>query len=191
VKVSGVSRYRVLLTTDYDCGDPVMVAKEKTSTPGAAAATRAWLILWKASRAVQENAARSVAALGLGLSDFAVLELLLHKGPQPVNIIGKRVLLTSGSITAAIDRLESKKLVRRKADPADLRSRVVGLTSKGRGLIERAFGRHAGDMEETMAVLTPRERAQLIILLKKLGLWAAARLEHTSADHRLQGRNSA
>jgi MarR family 2-MHQ and catechol resistance regulon transcriptional repressor len=58
-----------------------------------------------------------VSALGLGGSDFAVLEVLLHKGPEPVNIIGKKVLLTSGSITAAVDRLESRKLVRRTADP--------------------------------------------------------------------------
>ena len=40
------------------------------------------------------------------MSDFAVLEALLHKGAQPVNVIGKRVFLTSGSITTAIDRLE-------------------------------------------------------------------------------------
>lgn len=148
---------------------------ERQSSSGAA--THVWLVLWKASQAVQQNAARSVSALGLGLSDFAVLEVLLHKGPQPVNVIGRKVLLTSGSITAAIDRLESKKLVRRNADPCDLRSRVVELTAKGRTLIERAFQQHAMDIEETMAVLKPRERSELIRLLKKLGMWAEVRLE--------------
>jgi MarR family 2-MHQ and catechol resistance regulon transcriptional repressor len=63
-----------------------------------------WLVLWKAARAVEQNAVNSVSRLDLGLSDFAVLEVLFHKGPQPVNVIGKRVLLTSGSITTAIDR---------------------------------------------------------------------------------------
>jgi MarR family 2-MHQ and catechol resistance regulon transcriptional repressor len=91
--------------------------------------------------------------LGLGPSDFAVLEVLLHKGPQPVNIIGRKVLLTSGSITAAVDRLESRKLLRRTADQKDRRSRIVQLTKTGRNLIERAFQKHATDMEETMAVL--------------------------------------
>ena len=126
---------------------------------------------------MEQNAVRSVSALGLGLSDFAVLELLLHKGPQPVNIIGKKVLLTSGSITTAIDRLESKKLVQRTDDPHDLRSRIVQLTAKGRTLIERAFHQHSIDMEETLAVLRPRERTELIRLLKKTGIWAAVRLE--------------
>jgi MarR family 2-MHQ and catechol resistance regulon transcriptional repressor len=141
------------------------------------AATRVWLVLWKACHAIEQNARRSVSALGLGPSDFAVLEVLLHKGPQPVNIIGKKVLLTSGSITAAVDRLESRKLLRRTADPKDRRSRIVQLTETGRRLIERAFQKHALDMEETMAVLRAGERVQLIRLLKKVGMWAAARLD--------------
>jgi MarR family 2-MHQ and catechol resistance regulon transcriptional repressor len=146
-------------------------------TPGRESATHVWLVLWKAAHAIEQNAMRSVSALGLGSSDFAVLEVLLHKGPQPVNIIGKKVLLTSGSITAAVDRLESRKLVRRTADLTDGRGRIVQLAKAGRRLIERAFQKHARDMEETMAVLRPGERAELVRLLKKAGMWAAARLD--------------
>jgi len=146
-------------------------------TPSREPATRVWVVLWKAAHAIEQNAARSVSALGLGHSDFAVLEVLLHKGPQPVNTIGRKILLTSGSITAAVDRLESKKLVRRIADPRDGRSRIVRLTGTGRHLIERAFQKHARDIEETMAVLRSSERAELVRLLKKVGIWAAARLD--------------
>jgi len=142
---------------------------------GDASATHVWLVLWKAARAVEQNALTSVSGLGLGLSDFAVLEVLLHKGPQPVNVIGKKIFLTSGSITSAIDRLESKKLVRRAAHPADRRARLVELTNKGEGVIECAFRQHALDMEETIGVLTPGERLEIIHLLKKVGLFAAAR----------------
>ena len=141
------------------------------------AATHVWLVLFKASRAVESNAQASIAGLGLGLSDFAVLELLLHKGPQPVNRIGRKVLLASGSITAAVDRLEARGLLQRTVDPEDLRARIVQLTAHGRNLAEKAFAKHASDMEETMAVLRPREREDLVRLLKKLGLWAAARAE--------------
>src|ERR1700731_3573363 len=97
----------------------------KTSSTPPASATRVWLVLWKATRAIEQNAISSITRLGLGYSDFAVLEMLLHKGPQTVNVIGKKVLLTSGSITSAIDRLEAKKLVRRTDDPADKRARIV------------------------------------------------------------------
>lgn len=140
-------------------------------------ATRVYLVAWRAFRAIEENAARSVSTLALGHSDFAVLEVLLHKGPLPVNTIGRKVLLTSGSITAAVDRLESRKLLRRTSDPKDRRSRIVELTETGRRLIERAFQKHAMDMEETMAVLKTGERAELVRLLKKVGMWAAARLD--------------
>lgn len=136
-----------------------------------------WLILWKAARAVEQNALSSVSKLGLGLSDFAVLELLLHKGAQPVNVIGKKILLTSGSITTAVDRLERRKLVHRKAHPEDQRARLVELSEKGKRLIECAFDQHALDMEETIAVLTSSERVELIRLLKKVGKFAAARLK--------------
>ena len=137
---------------------------------------RVWLILWKAAKALEQNAIRSVARLGLGLSDFAVLELLLHKGPQPVNVIGKGVLLTSGSITTAIDRLESRKLVRRTGDPEDRRSRIVTLTPAGRHLIQTAFRQHAADMEQALAVLSAPDRAELVRLLKKAGLFAEEQL---------------
>ena len=145
--------------------------KPSPNPAGDASATRVWLILSRATRAIEQNAIRSVSGLGLGMSDFAVLEVLLHKGPQPVSVIGKKVLLTSGSITTAVGRLESKELVRRTADPADLRSRIVELTDRGRSLIEKAFRQHAIDMEETMAVLRSSERIELVRLLKKVGMW--------------------
>lgn len=155
-----------------------MPAERKLNPKNDASAMHVWLVLWKAARAVEQNATSSVSGLGLGLSDFAVLEVLLHKGPQPVNVIGKKVLLTSGSITTAIDRLEARKLVHRTAHPEDQRARLVQLTGRGKRLIECAFRQHAADMEETIAVLTSTERLELIGLLKKLGIFAAAKLNY-------------
>ena len=57
---------------------------------------RTWLVLWKAMRSVEARAHASIEQTGLGASDFAILETLLHKGPQPVNVIGRKVLLTTG-----------------------------------------------------------------------------------------------
>ena len=133
-----------------------------------------WLVLWKASRAVEAYAAKSIAELEMCGSDFAVLEALLHKGPLPVNEIGRKVLLTSGSITAAVDRLEQKALVERRAHGTDRRARVVHLTRQGKKLITRVYGQHATDLEQLAAVsLTAKERAAIIRLLKKIGYEAA------------------
>ena len=134
-----------------------------------------FLVLWKAARAMEGYAEKSVSELEMCGSDFAVLEALLHKGPLPVNEIGKKVLLTSGSITVAVDRLETKGLVERRAHGTDRRAKIVHLTKEGRKLITRAYADHAADMERlASASLTRAERETLIRLLKKIGYAAAA-----------------
>lgn len=133
-----------------------------------------FLVLWKAARAVQAYAEKSITELEIGGSDFGVLEALLHKGPLPVNEIGKKVLLTSGSITVAVDRLEQRGLVERRAHGSDRRARIVHLTKEGRKLITRAYAQHAADLERLMsASVTAKERATLIRLLKRIGYQAA------------------
>jgi MarR family transcriptional regulator, 2-MHQ and catechol-resistance regulon repressor len=128
-----------------------------------------WLILMKAYRVLAQVDAQSIAASGLGLSDFAVLEILLHKGPLPVNTIGRQVMLTSGSISTAIDRLEEKGLVLRQACPDDRRITYVTLTTTGRSLIRRVFKVHANRLEALFEPLSSAERSTLATLLKQLG----------------------
>ena len=134
--------------------------------------THLWLILWKAYDSLRAHAECHIHSLGIGFSDFAVLEALLHKGPMPVNTLGAKVRLTSGSITALVDRLERKELLERRDDPEDRRARMVHLTPAGRKLISCAFADHEAAMERATAGLTPQERAQAAELLKKLGLHA-------------------
>src|ERR1019366_5412985 len=102
-----------------------------------------WLVLWKAYQALLCHAEHHIHSLGLGFSDFAVLEVLLHKGPAPVNRIGELVHLTSGSITAAIDRLERKSLVARGADGG-----------RDQWALRRRAGRGSGAAEEVGAECT-------------------------------------
>src|SRR3979490_1598603 len=104
----------------------------------------------------------------LGDSDVRVAELVLHKGPLPVNTIGPKVWLTPGSISVAVDRLEKRALVKRK-NTYDRRVRLVELTAKGRALITKTFGEHVAATEEVAGVLSKEERLMLLRLLKKLG----------------------
>jgi MarR family transcriptional regulator, 2-MHQ and catechol-resistance regulon repressor len=135
-----------------------------------------FLVMWKAVHAVEAYAQHSIADLEMCGSDFAVLEALLHKGPLPINEIGKKVLLTSGSITVAVDRLESKGLVERRASGTDRRAKIVHLTKAGKELIARVYADHAADMERlASASLTRAERETLIRLLKKIGYKAAGK----------------
>lgn len=127
------------------------------------------LVLWKAYKSVETVDLSSIASTGLCLSDFAVLEVLLHKGPQPISTIGQKVLLTSGSITTAIDRLQNRRLVIRERDAMDGRIFRVRLTPDGKELIQKAFASHTQNLETVVDVLTDEERRELVRLLKKLG----------------------
>src|ERR1700737_2299219 len=149
--------------------------KHKLESLTGGSGVHVFLVLWKAARALQAYAEKSISQLEMCGSDFALLEALLHKGPLPVNEIGKKVLLTSGSITVAVDRLESKGFVERRAHGTDRRTKVVHLTRAGRKLITRIYANHAVDMERlAFASLTRVERETLIRLLKKIGYKAAA-----------------
>src|SRR5437763_9804172 len=116
--------------------------------------THLWLVLMKAHRTLDRLATRSIESSEVGLSDFAVLEMLLHKGPQPVNEIGRRIELTSGAITTAVDRLESRGLVRREADPGDRRARIVCLTGAGKKTASRIFAGHQAAMDRAAGGLS-------------------------------------
>jgi MarR family 2-MHQ and catechol resistance regulon transcriptional repressor len=136
-----------------------------------------WLILMKAHQALAKYAIRSIEATGLCFSDFTALEALLHKGAMPINALGEKLALTSGALTAVVDRLEKKGYVERRFDAVDRRVRLVTLTGSGEERIRALFRRHSEDMEESASNLTLAEREGLIALLKKLGKDTASRLE--------------
>lgn len=132
-----------------------------------------FLVLQKAYRATLAKVEISKKKAGLGDSDFRVLEVLHSRGSSPVNVIGELIGLTTGSITTAVDRMESKWLVVRKRHPNDSRIRLVELTSKGRRLIERASAELASDMENLVDCLSQEERTTVAALLSKLASRAA------------------
>jgi len=137
-----------------------------------------WLILMKAFHSIDARVSRSLRESQLGDSDFRVLEVLLHKGPMPVNTIGEKVFLTSGSISTAVDRLLKRGLVVRLDNKDDRRVRIVELTAKGQKLISKLFSAHAQEMEALASVLSAEERSALVESLKKLGKHAAQDLQN-------------
>jgi MarR family 2-MHQ and catechol resistance regulon transcriptional repressor len=148
-------------------------------TRGIQGADHVWLVMMKAMRALTRYAAAGIEETGLGLSDFGVLEILLHKGPLPVNTIGPIVDLTPGSISIAVDRLFAKGLVSRVESTEDRRVRIIALTPRGKDLIVSAFRKHSGQMRRVFSELTPEELRVLEEALKKAGKRAAALMEQS------------
>ncbi|MGF7178934.1 MarR family winged helix-turn-helix transcriptional regulator [Tunturiibacter psychrotolerans] len=135
-------------------------------------APRLWLVLARAHGSMVDFIERSINAQGLGISDFMVLEVLLHKGPLTISVIGEKVLLASASMTSAIDRLEKRGLVLRRSCNSDRRIRLVELTTAGKSSIEEIYARHEKDLEFLMAGVSEDDRRTMYEGLKKVGLAA-------------------
>ena len=147
-------------------------------------AVHAWLVMMKAMQAITRYALANLEESGLGLSDFAVLEVLLHKGPLPVNVIGPKVNLTPGSISVAVDRLVAKGLVSRAESTQDRRVRIVALTSRGKSVITPIFRAHVASMEKVFAGLSRDEIRQLEQQLKRVGKQAELLFDRSVAKGR-------
>lgn len=146
-------------------------------------ALRLWVVLARAFDAVERHSRASIARHGLGVTEFGVLEVLYHKGAQPVCEVQRRILIESGSTTYVVDKLVARGLVRRRPSDTDRRVTLLGLTPAGKKLIARIFPGHARVMRRAVSALSPREQAEARALLKKLGTGAAARLAGVHHDH--------
>ena len=129
-----------------------------------------FIVLSRANKALHECTNQFFQANGLNPTEFAVLELLFHKGRQPLQKIGGKILLASGSITYVIDKLEKRGYIRRVSCPSDRRVTFAEITAEGEAFMAELFPKHENQLLEIMNVLDSDEKDQAIHLLKKLGL---------------------
>ena len=132
-------------------------------------ALHAWLIMLKAWNSMYRHVLPTLLLEGVGESDFRVLEVLLHKGPMPVNAIGPKVYLNPGSVSVAVDRLYKKGFVSRIESSRDRRVRTVSLTEKGRQMFVPLFRRHTALIKRAFQGVSSEELQQLELTLKKIG----------------------
>lgn len=133
-------------------------------------ALKLFVVLSRANRTVSDRIQEDIKSYGVNPTEFAVLELLFHKGEQPIQHIGKRILLSSGSITYVVDKLEAKEYLQRKPCPEDRRVIYAAITEKGKELMEEIFPEHQKAIQEMFVKLNNSEKKRLINLLKKLGI---------------------
>lgn len=131
-----------------------------------------FVTLSKAYRTIMEKAQRDMKSHGLSAHEFMILEALYHKGGIPIQEIGGKLLVTSGSMTYNVDKLEARGLLRRQISAADRRVIFTHLTAEGRALFDEIFPKHAAVIQRLTAGLTREEKQQMVPLLKKLGMGA-------------------
>ncbi len=125
--------------------------------------------LHRAANTIDRETARAVAPFGLTLSQFAVLEALLHKGDCTVGQVQRKVLSSAGTIPLVVNNLEKLGYVERRQDAADKRRTILHLTAAGRAVIERAYPVNEALICNHMDCWTAEEKQTLAALLKKFG----------------------
>lgn len=103
----------------------------------------------------------------LNVSEFGVLELLYHKGPQQVQKIAEKILVSSGTMTYVVNQLIKKGFVIRRRCVNDQRIYYVELTELGQEKIEFVFPRHQAYLASLFSGITEEDQVHLVELLKK------------------------
>ncbi|QQD84320.1 MULTISPECIES: MarR family winged helix-turn-helix transcriptional regulator [Jeotgalicoccus] len=117
---------------------------------------------------LEKSVKKDVRKHGLNISEFAVMELLYNKGPQPINRIQERILIANSSTTYVLDKLQEKGYIVRLRDEHDKRSMKVELTEQGQALIGDIFPSHANLLSSLFDELSDEELSQFRNMLKKI-----------------------
>lgn len=145
-----------------------MVAK--SGGPSRARALKLFIVLSRAMNAVNAHLEWHPGRNELTMTEFAILEALLHKGPLLLGDVQKKILLSSGGVTYTVDRLAEKGLVERQECKTDRRAKYAALTPRGAVLIKSVFEEQARRIEAMMSVLSSREQDEATAIVRKLGL---------------------
>ncbi|MEK3856561.1 MarR family winged helix-turn-helix transcriptional regulator [Cytobacillus sp. FSL H8-0458] len=127
-----------------------------------------FMILMQTSKAIQDQIREDMAKNNLTITEFSVLEVLFHKGKQTIQQLANSVLISSGSMTYVIDKLEQKALLQRNACPDDRRVIHVTLTDDGMDVMNKIMPEHEAFVEFTFDALNSNEAKNLVQLLKKV-----------------------
>lgn len=133
-------------------------------------ALKLFVVLSRALKVINESTNHFFQENGLNPTEFAVLELLYHKGKQPLQQIGNKILLASGSITYVVDKLEGRGYIARVSCEFDRRVTYAEITQAGNDFMDELFPLHEKQLVALMDALSEEEKQQAIELIKKLGL---------------------
>jgi MarR family 2-MHQ and catechol resistance regulon transcriptional repressor len=120
------------------------------------------------SKAIHERIKDEMAKNKLGITEFSVLEVLYQKGKQTIQQIGNCILISSGSMTYVIDKLEQRGLLSRNACPDDRRVIHVTLTDDGNQLMNEIMPKYYEFVNHMFDSLDSDEAETLVQLLKKV-----------------------
>lgn len=138
---------------------------------------KAFTVFIKSSQSVQKLIKQDFLKKDINLNEYAVMELLYHKGDQPIQAIGRRILLGTGSITYVIDKLEDKGFLYRRPCPKDRRKMFACITESGKGYMDTRVVEQEGLINSIFDEWNDDEVEDAINLLKRIDTRAESLLE--------------
>jgi len=129
-------------------------------------------IMLRASHALEDILKIDIESYGINTTEFGVLEYLYHKGSQPIQNIGEKMLMANSSMTYVIDILSKKKYVKRQSDKLDRRKTLIHLTDLGKTFFESIFPSHHQTVNKIFSVLSIDELNDMLVSLKKVGYYS-------------------
>lgn len=135
----------------------------------------AFIKLMRATESLNHRLCRHLSEADLTISQFGILEALMHLGPQSQKELGEKLLKSGGNITLVIDNLEKSGFVTRKKNPEDRRALIIDLTAQGKSFIEDFFPKHLKKITEEFSVLDENEKMELGRICKKIGMKEAGK----------------
>lgn len=127
-----------------------------------------YLLIMQTSKALQERIRLEMNEYNLSITELSVLEVLFLKGKQTIQQIGRSILISSGSMTYVIDKLEQRGLLQRSACPDDRRVIHVNLADAGIDLMKRIMPKHHDLVDNMLGSLNNDEADTMVKLLKKV-----------------------
>ena len=122
----------------------------------------------RAFKSIDDWVRPRMAAHGLAMTEFAVLEVLFHKGAIPLGQLSEEILVTGASTNYTVNKLEKRGLLRRTKLEQDQRVIMAELTAAGRKLIGQVFPLHVDDLQVATSRLSTSEKRTIAKLLRKL-----------------------
>jgi MarR family 2-MHQ and catechol resistance regulon transcriptional repressor len=146
-----------------------MPSKPETSAdPDRTATLQLVIALARSYQAIDQGVRPQLAEQGLSTTEFAVLEVLYHKGALPLGEIRDRILVTGASTTYVVNKLEERGVMRRRTSAEDQRIVFGELTPKGRALMDQVFPAHVESLRKLMSTLSLPEKREAARLLRRL-----------------------
>lgn len=124
--------------------------------------------LVSAYQAFERYSAPDVKAMGLTTTQFDVIATLGNQPPMTCKELGEKTLVTKGTLTGVLERLELKGILVRKLNPEDARSQMIGLTKRGQALFEKVFPAHLSHLNAAFQKLSAKELAEITTSLQAL-----------------------